>query len=99
MNYHRRGGHYPGHLRNTALAAFEAWLMWQRGDPEPAVEHEVNYEPQMISLSDACRLVWNCTDILPGRLVGELKEADLPLKSHTYAAAARAVLADIKSAA
>jgi hypothetical protein len=43
--------------------------------------------------------VWNCTDILPGRLVGELKEADLPLKSHTYAAAARAVLADIKSAA
>jgi hypothetical protein len=90
------GGHCPGHVRDTFIAAIEAWLDWKPGEPEPKVEHEVNYVSRLVSLSNACGLVWNCTDILPGpwddRLVGE----GLPMKRRTYAAAARAMLDNIK---
>ena len=32
-----RRGHAPGHVRGTAVEAFEAWLAWDDG-PEPQVE-------------------------------------------------------------
>jgi hypothetical protein len=28
-------GHAPGHIREAALSAFEAWLNWNDGEPEP----------------------------------------------------------------
>ena len=53
------------------------------------VEFDINYEPQTITRSDACALVWNVTDILPGEYVDLL--ANLDLKRPTYAAAASAM--------
>jgi hypothetical protein len=89
-------GHRPGHVRDTFLQAIEAWLCWQRGQPEPMIKHEVGYLPRLISLSQACGLVLKCTDILPGTEVDALLDEGLPLKRRTYAAAARAILADLK---
>jgi hypothetical protein len=91
-----RYGHAPGHFRDTACQAFEAWRTWKSG-PEPTVEYEINYEPHQISISDACKRVWNCTDIVPGLFVDPLLTEGLDIKSITYAACARAILADIKS--
>ena len=54
-----RNGHAPGHVRDTALAAFEAWLHWNGDGPEPTVEYEVHYEPHQIPISRACGLGWN----------------------------------------
>jgi hypothetical protein len=91
-----RHGHAPGHVRDTAGQAFEAWLGWTTG-PEPTVEYEINYVPRQISISEACKLVWNCTDIVPGSLADPLIFEDIGIKSRTYAACARAILANIKS--
>jgi hypothetical protein len=92
-----RYGHAPGHLRETAGAAFEAFLAWDGSEPEPTVEYEVHYEPHLIPISKACTLVWNCTDIVPGLIVDPLITEGLDIKSRTYAACARAILADIKA--
>jgi hypothetical protein len=92
-----RYGHAPGHVRDTACAAFEAWIAWNGKSPEPTVEYEIKYAPHEIPISKACTLVWNCTDIVPGDLIDRLVGEGLELKSRTYAACARAILADIKS--
>jgi hypothetical protein len=91
-----RGGHCPGHIRDTFLAATEAYLDRSPGEPEPTVEHEVGYVPRRISISAACGLVWNCTDCLPGQVADRLLDAGLPMKSRTFAAAARAMLDSLK---
>src|SRR5207249_8492971 len=75
----RRGGHCPGHVRDTFLAAIEAYLDWSPGEPEPTVEHEVGYVPRQIPISAACRLVWNCSDCLPGQVADQLLDAGLPM--------------------
>jgi hypothetical protein len=91
-----RDGHAPGHVRDTALAAFEAWLHWNGDGPEPTVEYEIHYEPHQIPISRACGLVWNCTDIVPGGLVDQITRDELlPIRSRTYAALARAIVADM----
>jgi hypothetical protein len=90
-----RHRHAPGHVRDTALAAFEAWYHWDGKGPEPTVEYEIHYEPHDIPISRACKLVWNCTDIVPGD-VFDLLVHDTAVKSRTYAACARAILANIK---
>jgi hypothetical protein len=83
-------GHAPGHVRETFCSAVEAFHKCRSyGGSQPTVEFEINYEPQTITLSDACGLVWNCTDILPGEYVDLL--ADLDFKRSTYSAAARAM--------
>ena len=87
----RRGGHCPGHVRETFCEAIEAFCSWNDREPEPTVEFEVRYVPRPISLTQACGLVWNCTDFLPGDVVDMLMEAGLDLKRGTYAAAARAM--------
>jgi hypothetical protein len=92
-----RHGHAPGHVRDTAGEAFQAWVTWDGKSPEPTVEYEINYEPHQILTSDACKLVWNCTDIVPGFIVDPLIVEGLDIKNRTYAACARAILADIKS--
>jgi hypothetical protein len=90
-------GHAQGHVRDAALAAFEAWASWDGEGPEPTVEYEIHYEPHEIPISRMCKLVWNCTDIVPG-LVFDLLTRDmgLEIKRQTYAACARAIIADIE---
>jgi hypothetical protein len=90
-----RTGHAPGHARDT-FAAVLAWDSWDGELPEPVVPFEVHYEPHLIPISRACALVWNCTDALPGDEYGYLRDVGLPMRQSTYAAAARALLADIK---
>jgi hypothetical protein len=93
-----RQGHAQGHVRDTALAAFQAWMDWDGKSPEPTVEYEINYVPRQITISRACGLVWNCTDIVPGDYFDTLEtelEDDGP-KRRTYGACAHAILSDIK---
>jgi hypothetical protein len=97
-----RNGHAPGHVRETLCDALEAWIDWEDDDgPEPTVEYEIGYEPHRISISRALRLGWNCTDIVPGDLFHHVqsaaKDRDLVIKKRTYAACARAVVADTQS--
>ncbi len=97
--------HAPEHIRDTACAAFEAWAEWDGFKPEPTVVYEVHYEPHQISISRACGLVWNCTDIVPGSLFDVLQETaqsrlrsyEPVIKRRTYAACARSIIADIKN--
>jgi hypothetical protein len=95
-NARMRHGHAPGHVRDTFCSAINAFLEWEPDDPEPMVAHEVNYEPQLIPISRACTLLWNCTDIVPGPDFQRLREdAQLQMKMRTYAACARAMYAAI----
>jgi hypothetical protein len=91
------GGHAPGHVRDTFLSAIDAYNDWDLTGPEPTVEFEVHYEPRPIPISKACGLVWNCTDILPGGAFDVLSGNDVEPKSRTYAAAARALLSQLKA--
>jgi hypothetical protein len=100
-----RSGHAPGHVRETAGNAFEAWLVWNGKASEPTVEYEIDYEPQQIPISRALGLVWNCTDVVPGELFARIREElsepfthESALKSRSYAACARAVLGAMRSA-
>jgi hypothetical protein len=95
-----RNGHAPGHVRDMACDAFHAWMDWDGESPEPTVEYEVHYVPGRISLSQACGLVWNCNDILPGSLFNHLQEGfehvGQVVRRQTYSACAQAILSDIK---
>ena len=88
-------GHAPGPVRDTFLAAAEAFVGWEAGEPEPTVEHEVAYQPQEIPISRACDLLWNCTDVIPGDVFRELQGHGLVIGRQTYAACARAMKASI----
>ncbi|MFG1381258.1 hypothetical protein [Xanthobacter versatilis] len=100
-----RNVHAPGCVRDTFLAAIEAFASWSPGEPEPAVEFEVDHEPRQIPLSKACGLVWKCTDIVPGgefdllqsKLEG-LHRGEVDLRRRTYAACARAMVGAIREA-
>jgi hypothetical protein len=92
-----RGGHCPGHVRDTFLAALEAYRDWKDGEPEPTVDFEVNYEPRPIPISKAAGLVWNCSDILPRDAVEDCEYTDLMIGRRTYASAARAMVAAIRA--
>lgn len=83
-----RYGHAPAHVRESAGSAFEAWIKWDAIEPEPTVEYEIHYEPHQIPISRACKLVWNCTDIVPGLMMDQLLEAGLAVTRRTYAACA-----------
>jgi hypothetical protein len=92
-----RHGHAGGHLREMFINAIDAFRTWETREPEPTVELEVNYEPHEITISKACGIMWNCTDILPGVWSDIIEE--LFGKGHrgTYGAAARLMMADIKT--
>ena len=94
-----RSRHAPGHIRETfleAVCAYHDGLFG--GESPPTVTLEINYEPHPISVAKACGLVWNCTDILPRHVVTILRDdCELPLRRHTYAAAAQAILAEIRT--
>ena len=38
-------------------AALEAFLEWGPGTREPTIEFEVDYEPQLITISRACTML------------------------------------------
>lgn len=96
----RRGGHCRGHVRETFLAALDAYRQWTAGEPEPMVEFEIGYEARPILISKAAGLVWNCSDILPASAITTIEMCDLDglVGRWTYAAAARAMLAQIVAA-
>jgi hypothetical protein len=94
-----RSGHAPGHIRETFLDAIEAYARWSfgGGGTLPTVVREINYEPHQISLAEACGLVWNCTDILPGTVFETIvTDLELTIRKRSYAAAARAMLCALK---
>ncbi len=70
--------------------AIEAFVNWLPGQPEPTIE----YEEIELTLTDACKLVWHCTDIVPGRYFDDLLGV-LDMKTRTYAAVARAMRASL----
>lgn len=45
----------PGHVRDTFLAALDAYAFWGTGEPEPLVEFEIGYDSRDIPISKACR--------------------------------------------
>lgn len=91
MNITAYSGHAPDHVRDAFAEAVEEFYHWNGDGPEPTVTFEVNYEQhQMLSLSAACVLLWNCTDIMPS-IMAELLRDDLEFKKGTYAAGARAM--------
>jgi hypothetical protein len=90
-----RNGHAPGHVRDTFCDAVEAYVGWNKGEPEPTVEYEIKYVPRKITISKACGLLWNCTDIIPSLEVQSLRDCGLEIGRQTYAACARAMLQSI----
>lgn len=93
-----RSGHLPGHIRDTFLLAVDAFIASDTGEPLPFVPYEIRYRERLISVAEACRLVWNCTDILPGDIFRELQDClRTPPVSQTYAAAAQAILNDLRA--
>ena len=95
-----------GHLLELFMEASEVWKYWNPGDPEPTVILEPDYEfegnpgavernatrsDRLLTVSQVCGSVWNCTDILPVCWFQELQDCGLDLKRRTYVAAARAI--------
>jgi hypothetical protein len=94
----RRHGHLPGHIRDTFLAAIEAYKETASGQPLSRIPHQINYRERQISIAEACGLVWGCTDIMPGTEFRSLCDCltEQP-KRQTYAAVAHALLAELKA--
>ena len=97
------GGHAGGHVRDMFLDAVDAYLAWEDGEPEPTVEFIVRdgnapsgWGVRPITISRACGIVWNCSDILPSGAVSTLDNCGIELNRRTYAAAARELLWHIK---
>ena len=91
-----RTGHVSRHVPDTFIEATMPLVEWAGERPESVVPCEVNYGPHPISISWACALVWNCTDALSGDEYSYLRDMGLGMRKSTYAAAARALHADIK---
>ena len=92
----RWANHAPGHVREMFVEAMKSYYRWKDGGPEPTVTYEINYEPHEITISEACGILWNCKDILPGEDFQMLKDCGVEPKRQTYAAAAHAMLEAIK---
>jgi hypothetical protein len=99
-----RGGHAPGHLRDALRMCFESgrdrrpWYMrtgsssWLNNfdlgtSPRPALDKE----PVWGRAEWLCGQLWNCTDIVPWTLFGDVVEqAGLPTDARrTYGSLAR----------
>jgi hypothetical protein len=92
-----RHGHLPGHIRDSFAQAIDAYIDSEPGAPLPLVPYEIRYRERMISIAEACRRVWNCTDFLPGSEFHRLRDClREPPRSQTYAAAARALLHELQ---
>jgi hypothetical protein len=91
-----RHGHLPGQIRDTFLLAARTFTEGPPGKL-PRVPFQVRYRGRTISIAQACGLVWNCTDIMPGAEFSALCDflAEPPSRQ-TYAAAARALRRELK---
>jgi hypothetical protein len=86
------GGHLASHLRETFLEAADAFVRWDGRGAEPTVLLDDEFGSRQITLSAACGLVWNCTDILPGSEYAHLKDClEKRLIGGSYGAAAHAI--------
>ena len=84
------GGHAPGDIRDAFLKGVE--VLWKTGS-----EPKLDVRDRVLSLSDLCGLLWNCTDIMPGLelgLIGDLCEERSP-RAGSYGACARALRAEL----
>jgi hypothetical protein len=79
-----RGGHAPGDLRDAFLGALQELIATPCEAPVPAAD----LRGKPTSLPAICRLLWNCTDTLPGHIVADLDALGFA-GTGTYAAAAR----------
>ena len=90
-----RNRHFPDHFCDTFHDAIDAIYDWDEG-PIPAV----SCKQRQISLAEACRLVWHCTDLLPGihrvqlAEIGERWGIELS-ERQTYATAAQMLLSAV----
>jgi hypothetical protein len=87
-------GHAPGHLRDPFNETMDAFLEWE-GGPEPMVTYEVHYVPRLITLSEACKLLSRCNDILGHTYSSRMRDV-LDVRHQTYGAVARVMLVAIK---
>jgi hypothetical protein len=90
-------GHAPDYVREMFREAINAFVNWKDGEPEPTLTFESGYEPREVTISRACGLLWNCSDILPRSDFDYLGYCNIEPKRQTYAAAARAMLESIKA--
>jgi hypothetical protein len=82
--------------RDFACHAFDQWMRWNRTtQPEPTETWETNHGEVTLTISQACKLVWNDTGIVPGIYVDPLITEELPIRRRTYAACARAVYRNV----
>ncbi len=84
--------HRPDDVRETFLDAVEAYWFWSRRGaalPPPTLVRDIQSGSHPISLAQACRLVWHCSDILPGSAFDMIERVGLQPGRRTYAAAAR----------
>jgi hypothetical protein len=77
-------GHAKGHVRDAFLNAIEEFLRWTGESPEPTVE----FEDRTITISAACGMLWNCTDVLPHASRDALSDYG---RQSSYAVAARCI--------
>jgi hypothetical protein len=100
---HYEGGHNGGKLAEKfrrafedAVEAFVAWQYFQHPEPKVWLDFD-DEEHGEITVSRACGLVWNCTDLLPREVSSRIQwlEWGLPLPEPigmTYACGARRLL-------
>ncbi len=71
-----RGGHAPGHLRDAFLEMVESGD-WRKDSGEGM---PVGYHDTPVSFRALTGLLWNCTDVLPGR--GNRRPPGSPARLH-----------------
>jgi hypothetical protein len=86
-----KSGHAPGVVREAFGDAVDAFTQWGEGEPEPFVEFEYHLRTTKIPITNACKLVWRCTDIVSWSLKRDLEDHGLIIGRRTYAACARAM--------
>ncbi len=82
----RNGGHAKSDARDAFCAALEVVYRCRGQAPFP----QVALDGRMISVEDACGLVWNCSDTLPSSDCG-IVEGLTGVKVGSYASAARRI--------
>ena len=84
------------YVTHSYLAA-EAFTETAPGKHPPRVPFQVRYRDRTISVAEACGLVWNCTDIMPGSEFAALRDCLAePPSRQTYAAVAHALLRELR---
>ncbi len=98
----RRGGHFPGHLRDAFVDAADA--MREADGRDALVRARVRIddwrtgEERHYTLPQIFGMMWNCTDIMPSLLcneIGDINDAIRP--GCTYAQGARALKREYES--